>query len=343
MIDLRSDTVTKPDQAMREFMAMAPVGDDVYGEDPSINELQDEIAKLMGMEAALFTPTGTMANQLGLNVFTNAGDEAIVEYESHIFNYEMSAASYLSRIQLHPIHAKKLGILSVEDIEPAVRSKEYYMGITKTIALENTHNRAGGTIYPIERIREISDFAHSNGMSMHLDGARLWNACAATGVSPAEYGKCFDTVSVCFSKGLGAPVGSALCGTAETIKKARRARKIWGGGMRQAGIIAAGALYALRNNFSKMGADNAKAKRFAEIISSKVKNVTIDHERVQSNICLVGFASPRPQFDSDIAELEKRGLRIATWPGNRMRAVTHMDVSMAECEQAANIIVEYFG
>ncbi|HYM20457.1 MAG TPA: GntG family PLP-dependent aldolase [Candidatus Kapabacteria bacterium] len=342
-IDLRSDTVTRPSDAMRQAMAMAPVGDDVFGEDPTVNELQTEVAALLGKEAALYVPTGCMANQLAVNFLAGEGDEAIVEYDSHIFNYETTAASFLSRVQLHPVKAKTHGILTVEEIESVVRSKEYYMPVTRMLAIENTHNRAGGTIYPIERIKEISEFARKNNILLYIDGARLWNACAATGIAPKEYAKYFDTVSVCFSKGLGAPVGSAICSTKANVEKARRARKIWGGGMRQAGIIAAGALYALRNNLAKVGEDNAKAKRFAEIISAKSKKVTVDHETVQTNICLINLTSPPPQLNDHIANLDKQGIRIASWPGNKMRAVMHLDVSMAECEEAATIIANYFG
>ncbi len=345
MIDLRSDTVTKPSVEMRQAMALAPVGDDVYGEDPTVNELQTEVAELLGKQAALFVPTGCMANQLGIAIQAGGGDEVILEYGSHIFNYETTAASFLSRVQLHPVKAAENGILTVDEIKEAVRDSAYFMPVSRIIAIENTHNRAGGTIYPIERIAEIAEFARAHNIHMHLDGARLWNACAATGIEPAEYAKYFDTVSVCFSKGLGAPIGSAICSSSENIVKAHRYRKMWGGGMRQAGIIAAGALYALRHHRDKMGLDNAKAKHFAELVASHSKNVSVDLETVQSNICLLKPLSARVPEDITryVAELEEKGVRLTPWSGNRMRAITHLDVSMLDCEEAAHTIISYFG
>ncbi|HET6400961.1 MAG TPA: GntG family PLP-dependent aldolase, partial [Candidatus Kapabacteria bacterium] len=282
-IDLRSDTVTKPSLAMRKAMAEAQVGDDVFSEDPTVHELEAETAAILGKEAALYAPSGCMANQLAIAVHTTAGDEVILESDAHIFNYETTAASYLSRVQLSPVKAADRGLLSAEDIQPAIREKAYYMPVTRLIAIENTHNRAGGTVYPLDRIREIESLARKNGIAMHLDGARLWNACAFSGHRPKEYADHFDTVSVCFSKGLGAPVGSAIAGPKELIALARRFRKIWGGGMRQAGIIAAGALFALRNNRERLAEDHAKARRFAEIILDSSKHVQIDMNRVETN------------------------------------------------------------
>ncbi len=327
---------------MRKAMADAEVGDDVFSEDPTVRALEEEVANLLGKEDALYAPSGCMANQLGLNVQTTEGDEVILEWDSHIFNYETTAASFLSRLQLYPVKAADRGLLSVEDIEPAVREKAYYMPISRVIALENTHNRAGGTVYPIERIKAVSDFARANGIAMHLDGARLWNACAFSGLTPKEYGQHFDTVSVCFSKGLGAPVGSAICGPKELITKARRMRKIWGGGMRQAGIIAAGALYALRNNRERIGEDNAKARRFAEIVWSDSKNIKIDQTRVETNLLLMKIES-EPNLEKAISMIQEKGVRLSHGSHGLIRAVTHLDVTMKECEDAARIIAELFG
>ena len=327
---------------MRKAMADAEVGDDVFSEDPTVRALEEEVAELLGKEDALYTPSGCMANQLGLNIQTSEADEVIVEWDSHIFNYETTAASFLSRLQLYPVKASDRGLLSVEDIAPAIREKAYYMPISRIIALENTHNRAGGTVYPIERIKAISEFARSNGIAMHLDGARLWNACAFSGLSPKEYGQHFDTVSVCFSKGLGAPVGSAICGPKELITKARRMRKIWGGGMRQAGIIAAGALYALRNNRERIGEDNAKARRFAEIVWSDSKNVKIDRTRVETNLLLLKIES-EPNIDKAVSMLHEKGVRLSHGSHGLVRAVTHLDVTMKDCEEAAHIVVQLFG
>jgi threonine aldolase len=341
-IDLRSDTVTKPSQAMREFMAQAPVGDDVFDEDPMVHELQNEVAALLGKEAALYCPSGCMTNQLAVNIQTQPGDEVILEADAHIFNYETTAASFLSRVQLHPVKAKVKGILSIEDIESAVREAAYYMPVSRLLVIENTHNRAGGTIYQIEKVKELAGFARSKGILMHLDGARLWNACAATGISPKEYAQYFDTVSVCFSKGLGAPVGSAICGTKEHIVKARRMRKIWGGGMRQAGIIAAGALYALRNNRERLIDDNIKAKKFSEIIAKNATKVSIDPENVETNIVLIDLKEKNPDIPKCLSDLSSRGVRLSQGKRTSLRAIAHLDVTLEDCEKAASIISEYF-
>jgi threonine aldolase len=341
MIDLRSDTVTKPSEAMRHFMAQAPVGDDVFDEDPMVHELQQEVAALLGKEAALYCPSGCMTNQLAVNIQTQPGDEVILETDAHIFNYETTAASFLSRVQLNPIKAKSKGILTIDDIDEALREPAYYMPVSRLIIVENTHNRAGGTIYSIDRVKELSEFARSKGVLMHLDGARLWNACAATGTSPIEYAQHFDTVSVCFSKGLGAPVGSAICGTKEHVKKARRMRKIWGGGMRQAGIIAAGALYALRNNRERLKEDNANAHYFAEIIAKNAKKATVDLDSVETNIVLIELGGKNQDIPKILSDLSAKGVKLSQGKKTSLRAVTHLDVTLNECEKAANIVAEY--
>lgn len=341
-IDLRSDTVTKPSQAMRQAMAMAEVGDDVFGEDPSIIQLQETAAALLGKELALYCPTGCMTNQLAINVLTTEGDEVILEADSHIFNYETTAASILSRVQLNPVKAEKHGILTIDDVRSAIREKAYYMPVSRVLAIENTHNRAGGTIYPIERIKELSALAREHNIHLHLDGARLWNACAATGIEPREYAQYFDTVSICFSKGLGAPVGSAICASKELITKAHRMRKIWGGGMRQAGIIAAGALYALENNRARIIEDNKKARRFAEIISATASKVTIDLGAVQTNIVLLKLGNEHDDVSKHIEAIGKQGVRVSEGKKGMLRAIAHLDVTMGQCEEAAEIIAKYF-
>jgi threonine aldolase len=342
VIDLRSDTVTKPSLAMRKTMAEAEVGDDVFSEDPTVERLERETAELLGKEAALFTPTGCMANQLAIATQCTEGDEVIVEADSHIFNYETTASSFLSRVQLNPVRAADQGRLTADEVKRAIRVKAYYMPVTRLIALENTHNRAGGTVYSQEGIRGISELARSNGNSTHLDGARLWNACAYSNVKPIEYAQYFDTVSVCFSKGLGAPVGSAFVGSKELIIKARRLRKIWGGGMRQVGVIAAGALYALQNNCNRISEDHAKARRFAELISAETKNVAIDLSRVQTNIVLLK-SNTDIDLDQTLLALHEKGVRLSHGSPGLLRAVTHMDASMEECEKAAQMVIEVFG
>jgi threonine aldolase len=342
LIDLRSDTVTVPGPAMRQAMANAEVGDDVFEEDPTVRALQDEVADLLGKEAALFTPSGCMANQIALNIHAGEGDEVVVEYDSHIFNYETTGAAFISRVQLHPVKAAKHGLLTATEVATAFREKAYYMPVTRLVALENTHNRAGGTVYPVEQIAEIARSARASGVIMHLDGARLWNACAFSGLAPKDYAKHFETVAVCFSKGLGAPVGSAITGPKELIEKTRRTRKILGGGMRQVGILAAGALYALRNNRDRMSEDHVKARTFAEIISSSARNVEIDMSRVQTNIVLLKLA-PSIDLDHAIARMKERGVRLSKGASGLLRAIAHLDVTLNECERAAHLIVKEFG
>jgi threonine aldolase len=326
---------------MRKAIAGADVGDDVFAGDPTTRALEEEVAALLGKEAALYAPSGCMANQLALNIQTTEGDEVILEADAHIFNYETTAASVLSRVQLNPVKAKAHGILDVAEIRPNVRERAYYMPVTRVIAIENTHNRAGGTVYPIENIIRISQFAHANGIQMHLDGARLWNACTYSGLAPMEYAQHFDTVSVCFSKGLGAPVGSAICGTKEAIEKARRMRKIWGGGMRQSGIIAAGALYALRHNRERIREDHYNAWRFAEIVANDAKNISLDLGSVQTNIVLLRHNAL--SADAVIGTLAENGVRLSNGAHGFVRAVTHLDVSREECERAARAVVDLFG
>ncbi|HZV12641.1 MAG TPA: GntG family PLP-dependent aldolase, partial [Candidatus Kapabacteria bacterium] len=284
MIDLRSDTVTKPTPEMRRIMAEAEVGDDVFGEDPTVNRLQTEVAAMFGKEAALFVSTGVMGNQLAIHGHTLPGDEIIVEKDSHIFNYEAAAPSILSGVQLSCIAGTR-GIVDLAAIENAIRDKDDHNPRTSLVAIENTHNRAGGTIYPIERIKEISALCKKHGLKFHMDGARLWNAHVASGVSLKEYGKHVDSFTVCFSKGLGAPVGSMLCGDKALIENAHKFRKIMGGGMRQVGILAAAAEYAIKNNITRMSEDHAKAKYFSDEVS-KLSSFVIDKESVQTNIVI---------------------------------------------------------
>jgi threonine aldolase len=340
MIDLRSDTVTRPSPEMRKAMAFAEVGDDVFSEDPSVNELEAEVAQLLGKEAALFTPSGCMANQLALKIHTREGDEVILEAEAHIFNYETTAASYLSRVQLMPVRSTNKGRLAPEEVELAVREKAYYMPVSRLVALENSVNRAGGTVYSVAQVAAIEKSARKHQMSLHLDGARLWNACAHLGAQPSEFARHFDTVAVCFSKGLGAPVGSALTGPKGLITEARRHRKIWGGGMRQAGILAAGALYALRNNRERLEEDHEKAKRFAKTVSEGTKKVLIDHETVQTNIVLMQV-NDGVDLQDLAANLKQEGVAVSMGARGMLRAVTHLDVSMDDCKRAAEIIVKY--
>jgi threonine aldolase len=340
-IDLRSDTVTRPGAGMREAMASAVVGDDVFGEDPTVNRLQEHVAGLLGKEAALYVPSGTMGNQTCIKVHTQPGDEVICERGAHVFNYETGGIAFLSGAQVHAIEGKR-GAFGVDDIERAVRPDLYYMPKTRLICLENTHNRAGGTIYPMETIRAISALAKSRNIRIHLDGARLWNACVATGISPKDYASYFDSVSVCLSKGLGAPVGSVIAGSKAFIAEARHYRKIFGGGMRQAGILAAAGLYALEHNFTRLSEDHEKATFLARELA-QVKAFDIDMGSVQTNIIIIGAERSGRKPEEILAALRAKGVLLTMGNYMGLRAVTHLDVTMDEVKQAARIIRDTMG
>ena len=335
---MRSDTVTKPGDAMRKAMSEAEVGDDVFGEDPTINRLQEKVADLLGKEAAIYVPSGTMSNQLALKTHTSPGDEVIVEKDSHIFNYESAAPSLLSGIQLNPVPGTR-GLMNAEGVEDAIRPDVYYMMPTRLVCVENTHNRGGGSIYPMRLIEDIKQVAVRHNLKYHLDGARLWNASIATGIKVSEYAKHFDSVSVCLSKGLGAPVGSVLTGTREYINRARRFRKIFGGGMRQAGVLAAAGLYALEHNFQRLAEDHEKARVFAQILcDSKQYELNIDH--VETNIVIFGL-KPQMKTDKFLADAKSLGVLLSAGTAGKVRAVTHLDVSMENVKKAAEILVNY--
>jgi threonine aldolase len=340
MIDLRSDTVTKPVQAMREAMAKADVGDDVFGEDPSINRLQEKVAGLLGKEAGLFVASGTMANQVAIKTHTQPGDELILEAGTHIFHYEAGAPAFLSGVQIRPI-AGSLGVITTGQIEPLIRPKNVHSPQTRLIWIENTHNRAGGTIFPIDEIRKIRTLADRYQLHMHLDGARLWNAHVATGISLSEYAACFDSVSVCFSKGLGAPVGSMIIGTSEFIQRAHRNRKIFGGGMRQAGIIAAGALFSVEHHINRLAEDHAHAKLLAEALNA-CPGITVDMASVQTNIVFFDVSGTGKTGQEIQQLLETNGIQVIALDPSRIRAVTHLDVSKADVAEAISIFETAF-
>ncbi len=340
IIDLRSDTVTKPSPEMRAAMAAAEVGDDVYGEDPTVNRLQDMTAAILGKEAALFVPSGVMANQIALKVHTQPGDEVIAESGAHIFNYETAAAAFISNVQIHPVEGKR-GVLTLEQIPGAIRSPVYYNPRTRLICLENTHNRAGGTIYPLNEIRRISSYAHEHEIAMHLDGARIWNAWMATGTHPKEYAQWFDSVSVCFSKGLGSPVGSAIAGSKEFVDRARKVRKILGGGMRQAGIIAAGAIYALEHNVERLKEDHEKARLFAEELKS-LPGFFIDMETVQTNIVIMDIERTGKSPSEIVTQLRALRVFLSEMSHTTIRAVMHLGVTTEQIKEAIEIIQSNF-
>ena len=333
MIDLRSDTVTKPSQAMRDVMACAPVGDDVYGEDPTVNRLQDMLARLLGKTAALFVPSGTMANQLSIRGQTQPGQEVIVESTAHVVRYEQGAAAALSGVQLHWVRGER-GLLTAEQIEAAIRPKDPHTIPTALICLENTHNSGGGAIYPLAAIEAIRSVAQRHGIPMHLDGARLFNAVVATGVSAADYARHFDTVSVCLSKGLGAPVGSLIATDDLTLlDKMRRFRRMYGGAMRQAGILAAAGVYALEHNIARLADDHEHATRLAQILH-KIPSVTLNPAQVETNIIVFEVQDAGRTPAEIVAALKQQGVLINTIGGRRFRAVTHLNISGEDIEEA---------
>jgi len=331
-IDLRSDTVTKPTPAMRKAMAEAEVGDDVFGEDPSVNALQEKVAKLLGKETAIFVPSGTMANQLAIKSLTQPGDEVIIEATSHPYNFEGGAGAALSGVQFYCLKGIR-GILDVSQIEEAIRSEDHHFPITRLICLENTHNRGGGSIYPIEKMVEIYRLAQSKGLLVHLDGARLWNASVATGIKPHEYTQWADSVSVCLSKGLGAPIGSLVAGSKTFIDRVHRFRKMFGGGMRQVGIIAAAGIYALDHHLERLKEDHQNAKRLA-LGLKELKGVSIDPEQVETNIIILSMADPGMTAPQMAEAMKRNGVLIHPISKTQIRLVTHLDVSSEDIETA---------
>lgn len=339
IIDLRSDTVTRPSKEMRQAIYDAEVGDDVFKEDPTVNALEKYAAELLGKEAALFVTSGVQGNQLCLNVLTNPGDEVICERDCHILNYESGSPAVLSGIQLMPLEGKN-GVLTAGQIEPFIRpASAYYMPRTKVIEVENTHNRAGGTIHPIDNIIALKNLAKKYNLYYHLDGARIWNASVATGISAAGYASHFDSVSCCLSKGLGAPVGSIIAGGKDFIKEAYRVKKAWGGGMRQAGIIAAAGLYALKNNINRLAEDHEKAKILAKAIAG-IPALEIDTSIVHTNIII--FKPLKHSVEEAITKCKEKGVMVSMGNVGYIRAVTHLDVSFEQIEKAVKIFEEVF-
>ena len=340
IIDLRSDTVTKPTQAMRQAMMEAHVGDDVFGEDPTVNKLQHKIAEMFGMEAALFVPSGVMGNQVCIKAHTQPGDEIIMEQDSHIVVYETAAPAVLSGVLVKTIPGDK-GIITVDQIKRALRPRAYYLPKSKLICLENTHGRAGGTIFPLEEMRRIRELALSENIRMHLDGARLWNASVATGVTLQEFARCFDSVSVCLSKGLGAPVGSVILGPGEFIERARTFRKMFGGGMRQAGFLAAAGIYALDHHIERLTEDHEKAKYFAQRLGD-LKPFRVDPGSVQTNMVFADIIDDGMTQGGVLRQLQDRGVLLTPERYNSIRAVMHLDVSSEDVQEAAGIFQTLF-
>lgn len=337
IIDLRSDTITRPSPEMRKAMYEAEVGDDVFREDPTVNELEAYAAELLGKEAALFVSSGVMGNQICLNVHTNPGDEVICERDAHIFNYESGSPAALSGIQLLPLIGNR-GVITPDQVEPFIHpSSAYYMPRSRGIAVENTHNRASGAVIPVENIIALKNLAKKYNLFYHLDGARIWNASIASGISVKEYASHFDSVSCCLSKGLGAPVGSIIAGTKDFIKEAFRVRKAWGGGMRQLGIIAAAGLYALKNNIDRLAEDHKKAQELYQALAN-IPGMEIDP--VDTNILI--FKPANLSVEQAIEECKNEGVLLSIGRVGSLRAITHLDVNFDEIEKVKSIFEKVF-
>jgi len=337
-IDLRSDTVTKPTAEMRKAMFEAEVGDDVYGEDPTVNALQEKVADLLGKEMALFVASGTMANQLSIKAHTQPGDEVIIEASGHAMNFEGGAGAVLSGVQFFGIPGTR-GIFDAAQVEAAIRMDDVHYPVSRLVVIENTHNRGGGSVFPLNKIYQIRDLANKRGLLMHMDGARLWNACVASGISPKEYAAPFDSVSVCLSKGLGCPAGSLVVGSKDFYKRARRFRKMVGGGMRQVGFLAAAGIYALDHHINRLEEDHRKAKRMAQGLAS-MKSILIDPSEVETNI-LFFDVSPAERTAQEVARaLREKRVLVHPTAKTRIRCVTHLDVSFADIDEALRAVEE---
>ncbi len=336
-IDLRSDTVTRPSQAMRQAMANAEVGDDVYSDDPTVNSLEERVAALFGKEAGVFTPTGSLANQLAIRMLVAPGEELIAETNSHIVRAELGAAAVFSGITTRTWPAKNGLLVAKDALEIARPNSGPYLVSTTAIAVENTHNFGGGTVQPLEEIKALRKGADEIGVALHLDGARIWNAHVASGVAFNEYGKYFDTISVCLSKGLGAPIGSVMLSTKERVAKARVWRKRYGAGMRQVGLLAGAAHYALDNNIARLAEDHRRAKELAVAIASVDKSF-VDPSLVETNIVGLDLANA-PYTAAELAtRCREAGLWISALGPKYARLVTHLDFDDEQCAAAIEIL-----
>lgn len=340
MIDLRSDTVTKPTPAMREVMANAEVGDDVYADDPTVNELEALVADLLGKEAAVFVPTGSMSNQIAIRTHTEPGDLVVIERRAHIVRSEGGGGAALSGVTMRPLDGVH-GVFTSEQITETLGRPHRFNPSTlpsppTLLCLENTHNGAGGTIWPLDALRDVCETGRAHGLTLHLDGARLWHACAASGVSERDFADPFDTVNVCFSKGLGAPIGSALVGEKPFIDRARRFKQQFGGGMRQAGIVASAALYALEHHRAALRLDVERARHVGEALST-TPGFRVDLDSVQSNIVRFEVEMESGSFADQCFE---HGVHMLPNGTNGMRAVLHRDVGDADVAEAIRVMTK---
>jgi len=332
VVDLRSDTVTKPTPAMRAAIAAAEVGDDVLGDDPTVNALQERCAALLGKEAALFVPSGSMANQVAIRAVTEPGDELIIDETTHSYNYETAGPAALSGCSVRLLAGVR-GVFAAEQVAAAVRPDNAHFPHSRMVIVENTNNRGGGTVWPAPRVAEIRAAADRFGLHLHMDGARLMNACVAARCRPTDYTQHVHTVSMCFSKGLGAPVGSIVAGPKPFITRAHRFRKMFGGAMRQAGILAAAALYALDHHVERLAEDHAQARRLAEAIA-ELPGIRLDPITVETNIVLFDVDPSLGTAAEFVARMREHGVWMLPTPPQRVRAVTHLDVSAAGIDRA---------
>lgn len=332
IVDLRSDTVTRPSPEMRAAMASAEVGDDVLGDDPTVIRLQERMVRFLNKEVALFVPSGTMANQVAIRAVCEPGDEIILDENTHSLNYETGAPSALSGCSVRAIRGQR-GLFTAQDVEAAYRPLSAHFARSRMVIVENTSNRGGGTVWSLERVAEIHDVTRKLGLHLHLDGARLWNAYVATGHEPVEYARYADTVSMCFSKGLGAPVGSIVTGAKPIIERAHRFRKMFGGGMRQAGILAAAALYALDHNVERLAEDHANARRLGDALA-QLPGIRLDPKTVETNIVIFDVDERLGSAAEFAQRLRERDVWMLPTGPQRMRAVTHLDVSSEQIERA---------
>lgn len=339
MIDLRSDTVTRPTPGMLRAMTEAETGDDVFESDPTVNAFQKKMAQMFGTEAGLFVPSGTMSNQLCLAVLTKPGDEVIMDETGHIFNYESGAAAHLSSVQIRPVQGRR-GKLNRQVAEEAIRTTNDWDPHTRVIAAENTTNKGGGACYSREELIELSSLTEECGLWFHLDGARIWNAMAATGIKPEFYGTVADTISICFSKGLGAPVGSMMLGSEDHIRQARRLRKMWGGGMRQVGLLAAAADYAVKNHFPLLKEDHRRAQTLAEAVAGHPA-FEIDLDTVESNIVIFDV---KDAMAADVLDsFEKQDVAMIPFGSKTIRATFHFQVDDNDLETVLRVVSNYPG
>lgn len=337
-IDLRSDTVTLPTEEMRRAMAEAEVGDDVYGEDPTIQRLERLAAEIMGKEAALFVPSGTMGNQVSVMTHTQRGDEVIMEAESHVYYYEVGAMAVLSGVQARPVPGRR-GVMDPDDVRKAIRERNnIHFPRTSLVVLENTHNRGGGKVLPLENVKAISDIAHSNGLSVHMDGARIFNAQVATGIPVSEYAKYADSVMFCLSKGLCAPVGSMVVGSKDFINKARKNRKMLGGGMRQAGVLAAAGIIALTKMVDRLQEDHDNAKLLAQKLQQL--GYGVDPEEVETNMVVVDVTPTGKDVHTIEMELRSRGVLANANSPKTLRLVTHYGITKDDVMMAVDAFAD---